>query len=115
MTGWEWQGHAGHFIGAMDCIFHLHTHVTATDGRRFCVSTVGDYWPNRGADAPAEIGFRRLYETMVFRLSDDGTTVNDYSELEMRPYNDKDAANAGHIETCQRWATQAGEERGDDR
>jgi hypothetical protein len=39
---WEWFGHAGHFICARWCQFHLCTKVGG-----FLVSTVGEYWPDR--------------------------------------------------------------------
>lgn len=34
----KYFGHGGHFVGASDCRFHIHTHVGG-----FCVSTIGDY------------------------------------------------------------------------
>jgi hypothetical protein len=105
----EWLGYPGHFIGADSCRFHLHTHITLPSGAEFCVSTVGDYRP-RGSDKPQEIGARRLYETMVFRILDNGDP--DYSEEhDMRGYNDRDAANAGHVEVCRLWASGGGEAR----
>lgn len=39
---WKWFGHAGHFICARDCQFHLCTLVG-----KHLVSTVGEYWPDR--------------------------------------------------------------------
>ena len=98
MAKLEWFGHAGHFIGAPHCRFHLHTHVNG-----YCVSTVGDYRTARQASKPEEIGCGRLYETMVFKLDDDGVNVSDHTELWCEPYNDRDAANAGHIELVKKW------------
>ena len=90
---WEWFGHAGHFICADKCRFHLTTKVG-----KYLVSTVGEWWPERSSrevhakvhDAAwltanahrrgddfdfqymkrfgfEEIGCDRKYETMVFK------------------------------------------------
>lgn len=92
MKNWKWFGHAGHFICADKCRFHLTTKVG-----KYLVSTIGEWWPERGsreiharvydADWLAKnvhlkgnefdfaymkkfgfetIGFDRKYETMVF-------------------------------------------------
>jgi len=89
--------HAGHFIGARHCNFHLNTYVG-----KYIVSTIGDYWPERnsreihakiydpkwfeknkdlkGDDFDfaymekfgfEEIGLGRIYETMVFKAKKD--------------------------------------------
>jgi hypothetical protein len=42
MSNWKWFGHAGHFICADKCRFHLTTKVG-----KYLVSTVGEYWPER--------------------------------------------------------------------
>jgi hypothetical protein len=94
----EWFGQAGHFIGANNCRFHLHTHVNG-----YCVSTVGEYYPRGRGEPQEEVGHQRLYETMVFPLIEDGTEPASYGALEMRPYNDRDSANAGHLEAVKRW------------
>ena len=39
---WKWFGHAGHFICAQWCRFHMCTKVG-----KYLVSTVGEYWPER--------------------------------------------------------------------
>lgn len=39
---WIWMPHAGHFICASKCEFHLNTYVG-----KYIVSTVGEYWPER--------------------------------------------------------------------
>lgn len=90
---WRWFGHAGHFICARWCRFHLCTQVGD-----YLVSTIGELWTERSSREiharvhdPAwlaanqhllgdafdaaymerfgfqEVGHRRLYETMVFR------------------------------------------------
>jgi hypothetical protein len=95
---WQWFGQAGHFVAADRCRFHLHTHVGP-----FCVSTVGAFFVHDDDRGPTAIGAPdRTYETMVFRLDKDGET--DGSDIDMSPYNDLDAANAGHIAMCERWA-----------
>jgi hypothetical protein len=93
---WKWFGHAGHFICAQWCRFHLCTKVGP-----WLISTVGEYWPERGSREIhakvykpawlvanqqlrgddfdhaymkefgfAYIGYDRKYETMVFRAGD---------------------------------------------
>ncbi len=94
-------GHAGHFIGASSCRFHIHTHVG-----RFCVSSVGDYYP-RDSVKPEPIGHERFYETFVFKLdADDG--IEDYTEVDANGYNDPEAANAGHEAMVQKYEKEAG-------
>lgn len=105
MSGWIWLGQAGHFICSYDCRFHLHTHVG-----NYCVSTVGDWHP-RGSEKADTVGVDRLFETMVFPLDDDGET-KDWSGLDFRGYNDREAANAGHAEMCHRWAAENLREKG---
>jgi hypothetical protein len=92
-------GHAGHFIGAPSCRFHLHTHVG-----KFCVSTVGDYYPRgrSGSQEPERIGLDRLYETMVFDL-DDNDDIASYTELTCRGYNDAEDADKGHEEVVREY------------
>lgn len=94
----EWFGQAGHLIVARSCSFHLHTHVNG-----YCVSTVGEYRSRGPYAAIEEIGCDRLYETMVFKLNAEGTDVEDHTELWVEPYNDRDSANAGHIELVKKW------------
>lgn len=95
MTATSWFGYPGHFIGAPKCRFHLHTHVG-----RYCVSSVGDYWP-RDAVGAVEIGAGRLYETMVFDLeADEGRWI----EIDADGYNDSAQAEMGHRILCDKWA-----------
>lgn len=103
MTKIEWFGQAGHFVSAKDCQFHLHTHVGG-----YCISTVGEYIP-RGERHPEPIGGSakvdrgRLYETMVFKLTEDGSDILGESPLEMIPYWERNAANAGHMAAVKKW------------
>ena len=41
---WQWFGNAGHLIVGQSCRFHLCTQVGD-----YLVSTVGEYWPERGS------------------------------------------------------------------
>lgn len=102
MGDWQWFGHPGHFCAAEWCLFHLHTHVG-----KWCVSTVGDYWPpplDGEKKQQREIGHGRTFETMVFELNAEGEP-HDWRELDFNAYDDRDAANAGHIEKCKLWET----------
>lgn len=130
---WRWFGHAGHLIVGNDCRFHL-----ATQIGDFLVSTVGEWLPDsqvreihasvrgvqlegRGDAREAdflqkmgyiEIGFGRIYETMVFRIGDVchapgcscGLPKTKGSHLEMDGYNTAGAATLGHMELCRKYA-----------
>lgn len=94
---WRWFGQPGHFIGAEQCRFHLHTHVGS-----YCVSTVGNYFPkatpgNEGKRE--EVGDGRFFETVVFRLGENDAPV-DHRELYMRGCNDRGQAQAEHSAAC---------------
>ena len=95
---WTWFGYPGHFILADRCRFHMHTHVGD-----FCVSTVGDLRDRRDSEKQDEVGFGRLFETKVFRLGADGKPIS-YLELEMEPYNNRDAAQSGHVALCRKYS-----------
>lgn len=43
-NNWKWFGNAGHFICSQWCRFHMTTLVG-----KYIVSTVGEYWPERGS------------------------------------------------------------------
>lgn len=94
----EWFGQAGHFVGGDRCRFHLHTHING-----YCVSTVGEYFPKSSPDVMEPVGDGRMYETMVFRLDKRGEIAN-HNELDLAPYNDRDAANEGHLKMVNRWS-----------
>lgn len=101
---WVWFGQAGHHVASDSCLFHLHTHVG-----RWCISTVGEYYPRsksvKGAAVgePVQIGSGRLYETMVFPLGADGE-VTDWSGEAGCGYNDRAEANEGHVAMCRKYA-----------
>lgn len=120
---WQWFGNAGHFICGQWCRFHLVTLVG-----KYVVSTVGEYvHPRHGkgseraemewlaANFPGEdIGCGRKFETMVFHAGPpcnaDGCncgmpTLSPATEIDSAAYNDRGAANRGHLELCEKWAS----------
>lgn len=114
---WVWHGMAGHFCAA--CRFHL-----ATEVGNFRVSTIGAYvspldkenYSEVGKENYSEVGFQRKYETMVFRIADGQAVctcgcqmkdVEPWTELEMLPANDPDAARKNHMEACLKYAAHA--------
>lgn len=102
--GWKWFGRAGHFVGADRCQWHLHTHVTGTDGREYCISSVGEYFPRDVTlGAMEEVGPHRLYETFVFTVGDDGEP-SEWDEIDSTGYVDLADAEAGHMEMARKWA-----------
>ena len=103
-ASWRWLGHPGHFIAARRCFFRMATVVG--DGR-YLVSTVGEYQRSQEATEYTEIGWQRLYETMVFRVTEDGHECGcpsmDPAELDMYPHNTPQSAEAGHLAACHKW------------
>lgn len=96
---WQWFGRAGHFIAADRCFFHLHTHVA---GGKYCVSTVGEYFPKGFAQTePEQIGLDRLFETMVFKVDKKGQTNG--NNLDFQGYNTLESAQEGHVRFCEKW------------
>ena len=89
------HGMPGHFIGAPDCCFHMHSTVNG----KWRVSTVGCYHPisernGRKVGPAREIGVDRTFETMVFRI--EGGEVDCGNEVDMSGYTDEGSAEAGH-------------------
>ncbi len=135
---WRWFGHAGHFICSRDCQFHLATQVgqylVSTVGEYWPPRRVREIhaevhdpaWlaendERLGDDFDAaymkrfgfeEIGYQRLYETMVFRAGKPctdpkcncGLPAIDGSELDFAGYNGARAATEGHLALCRKWA-----------
>lgn len=94
-------GQAGHFCASDRCRFHLHTHV----GNK-CISTVGEYYPmGWKRDEPATIGYKCLYETMVFTLEEDGEHSG--CNEDFAAYNDRDDANEGHAAMVEKYKKEA--------
>lgn len=133
-SDWRWFGCAGHLIVSANCRFHLCTQVGD-----YLVSTVGEYFPDdsvreslaqsrgvvlkgRGDERRAdymkkigfeEIGYKRLYETMVFRVTGEvchrpecacGLPEVNYSELDMDGYQTAGAATLGHMALCRKYS-----------
>lgn len=106
---WIWLPHPGHLCVAFDCNFRM-----ATVVGKYLVSTIGEYYPPPARDTkkPTEIGYGRLYETMVFEAGKDHSDCCGFgqasgSELEMEPYNTALDARAGHLAMCRKWAKKA--------
>lgn len=99
----RYRGHAGHYICAERCLFHLHTEVPG-----FKVSSVGNYRPdlnkrNETAGRLAQIGAGYYYETMVFCLGADGKELFPGRCVEALTYLDETAAERGHELLCARY------------
>lgn len=110
MKTWIFQGYAGHFIGAPDCLFHLSTTIG-----KYIVSTVGNYRPYRNARGIneigkiQEIGHKRFYETMVFlkKKCNCGCgfwVAKDGKTLDFEGYNTPQEAQKGHYKYCKKWS-----------
>lgn len=64
---YRWFGHAAHFICGRWCRFHL-----ATQVGDYLVSTVGEYWPERGTrEIHADVHDPFWFETNRHRKGDD--------------------------------------------
>lgn len=88
---------AGHFISADHCRFLLHNGT-----ERYCVSTVGDYWPP-GANRRCEVSWDGLYETMVFDKRQD---EDRWTALTVRSYHTEEQARTGHAELLAEWSAE---------
>jgi len=127
---WVWMPHAGHFILGYKCQFRLNTYVG-----KYIVSTVGEYLPDsqvreilaksrgvtlegKGDEREAdymnkigyeEIGYKRIYETMVFRAEKSIYHCCPYrmmvsEEMDFRGYNTAADAYNGHLRLCKKWS-----------
>ena len=109
---WVWMPHAAHFICGPRCQFKLATYVG-----KYIVSTVGEMVTNHLDERTEfeEIGYKRKYETMVFRAirrdPKNGKCcpweIDVSKEMDMQGYNDADAATDGHMAMCRKWSTTA--------
>ncbi len=98
---WEWDGHAGHFIGASRCLFRLNTRVG-----RYRISTVGDWFPARAADAdePEALAMNgATHETQVFEVDEFGERLELGMTAETLYYHNDADATAGHFALCQKY------------
>lgn len=68
MKDWQWFGHAGHLIVGQWCRFHLATLLP----NGYYVSTVGEYWPERGVrEIHAEVTDKKWLAENRHRRGDD--------------------------------------------
>lgn len=135
---WKWFGNAGHYICACWCRFHLTTQIgkvlVSTVGEYWPERPVREIhakfndpaWlaanqHRKGDDFDAayftrfgyeEIGYKRLYETMVFVAGAPCTakgcgcglpSING-GDLDFASYNDAKSATEGHMEMCTKWS-----------
>lgn len=108
-------GCGGHFVAAGSCRFRRHTQT-----RNFRISTVGDYFPD-GRDRQ-EIGYRRNFETMVFRTAEALVSNNEgcgcqevssWSEVESDGYLTAGEAQLGHERLVSKYAAAMSTEEGE--
>lgn len=97
-------GNAAHLIVGNWCRFHI-----ATQIGEVLISTVGEYHVRQDDAKPKEIGYGRLYETMVFRVEGAcecgcGLPSHGGSEQDFAGYNSATEANAGHEAMCEKYA-----------
>jgi hypothetical protein len=105
---WKWFGNAGHLCISNWCCFHLTTRVG-----EYLVSTVGEYYPPHVNEilrpkAPSDIGYKRLYETMVFKCGKVcecgcGMPTQAGNELAFMPYMKAGEATKGHMKMCEKY------------
>jgi hypothetical protein len=111
---WEWSGKAGHLCVSEFCRYHLATKIGP-----WWVSTVGEWIPvseikSKGEQAckAEDIGFRRLFETMVFvakecdcgQFNCDGYTMSSGTEVDMAPANTAREARKNHLDMCAKYS-----------
>lgn len=112
--GWVWCGYAGHFVGARNCRFHMHTRVG-----KYRISTVGDYHPpHKPGDEMETIGAGpdSFFETFVFEVEGMGThgegEITGWGEIDGERYATAEAACRGHMAYCWKYdAAMAGNGR----
>lgn len=93
-----YSGEPGHFIAARRCCFHLTTRIGD-----ILVSSVGCYHPlGASEEEPVPIGSSRLFETMVFRIGENGEA--DWSDsIDSAGYMTAGKADAGHEAMLRKW------------
>ena len=103
-----WMPHAGHFICGERCQFRLNTHVNG-----FIISTVGEFVPVSKMDGAAfeEIGYKRLYETMVFKAKKSKHGCCAYvqkngNNIDFAGYNKPTDAYNGHMKFIRKYSKQ---------
>ena len=104
---WKWRCVVGHFILSNRCRFRL-----CTDIGNKRISTVGACYRYDHSKKMEIIGPYRHYETMVFKLREDGE-IGDYNEIDIdgielfkneSPYNADKRAEKMHMWMCYKWS-----------
>lgn len=90
----------GHFIASDRCRFFRHTHI----GERYCVSTVGDYYPE-GSGRRVAIGWERFFETYVFDLA--ASEGDRWNEIDSLPAQTREDATTAHEDLVAKWTAVA--------
>jgi len=108
-------GCPGHLIVSGSCRWHRHTQI----GTQWRVSSIGDYYPGRGAVRDTVGAAPNAYfETMVFRTTDvptDGSEgcgcleVESFAEIEVRQYVTAGEAQVGHDAMVAKYAAGDGQ------
>mgnify|MGYP001617863885 CR=1 FL=1 len=131
---WVWMSHAGHFICGNDCRFKLNTfvgkYIVSTVGELWSDRKVreihaevsdpkwlmenrdlkGDYFDSAYMKrfGYQEIGYARLYETMVFKAKKSKNKCCPFTmvsgELDFEGYNKPEQAFEGHMRMCGKWS-----------
>jgi len=101
---WIWMPHPGHLCVSEKCLFSLNTYING-----YIVSTVGEYKPNEKSKKYEQIGWDRIYETMVFKAKKGETQCCPFTadieggEIDMKGYNCADTAMKGHYIMCEKY------------
>lgn len=104
-SNWIWMPHAGHLCVGSKCQFKLNTYVNG-----YIVSSVGEWLPHDSKDGKfEEIGYDRLYETMVFKAKKSDNKCCPYeqdsgSDIDFEGYKKASEATLGHIAMCEKYA-----------
>lgn len=105
-TGWKWYGYSGHFIGGRSCAYHLCTRVGG-----FLISTVGDYYSQKGKRETLGADENSWFETFVFKCNGDDKNgdpnIIDWSEIDSEIYATSIEAERGHYRLCKKYAAKA--------
>jgi hypothetical protein len=104
---WVWMPHAGHFMCGHECRFHLATYVGGV-----IVSTVGELVYPTEPKKYQSIYSNYTYQSVVVPAvpGDPKYTCCPYTIIcsadnaETVGYNDANAATAGHMALCEKWA-----------
>lgn len=100
---WVYYGFPGHFVGGIDCAYHLSTRVGG-----YLISTVGAYFPGLDKEA-VPVGTREnaFFETMIFKCDGEdkyGNPNKELKELYVEYYEKSVDAERGHRMLCRQIA-----------